>query len=381
MLQVLLFLAISTLLAFVVQKGSILLPYIGENLPYGIKIHTISALLGYVVLLIIGILFAGLRGIGNDTTVYIINYLTLINPFPAELAYMDWNLGANPGFHIYQSIIKLIFGNNALWLTMITAIISTISLVEFYRYYSVNFTFSIYLFIASTLFVFTMAAMKQTIAFSIGIWILPLSLHKKWYIIIILLFIACTIHPYVIFFGAIPFFVGETFSWKIKGCILAAVFIGSHLTAFMETALTVTESIGDEYLLEYWGEGTGAKILRLPFFLVTPALGLIFQKEIKAKGNKIIQSSINLSAISGCFMILATFGGANMFGRMANYWEPFTYVALPGICKCLEHRSWQKMIIISLVICFFVFYLFYYRKFGYALYVDYYQHASIFDLF
>ncbi len=381
MIQVILFLLFATLLAFVVQRASVYLTYNENPLYCGLKFGSGAANLGYTALLLLGIFYAGLRGVGNDTTVYIINYLTQIMPFPDELTHMDWSLGANPGFHIYQSIIKLIFGNNALWFTMITAIISTISLFEFYRRYSSNFTFSIYLLISSTLFVFTMAAMKQTLAFSIGIWILPLTLKQKWRIICVLLFIACSIHPYVIFFMAIPFLVGEAFSWKIKGCVLLAVLIGSHLTTFMDTALTLTESIGDEYKLEYWEEGTGVKILRLPFFLVTPIFGLLFKKEVKKLGNIFLQSSINLSAISGCFMILALFGGANMFGRMANYWEPFTYVALPGICKCLEHRSWYKMMVISLFICFFIFYLFYYRKFGYSLFIDYYQHASVFDLF
>ena len=40
---------------------------------------------------------------------------------------------------------------------------------------------------------------------------------------------------------------------------------------------------------------------------------------------------MNASIISFLFMIMASYGTANMFGRMANYFEPFTYIALPWI--------------------------------------------------
>ena len=381
MLLVILFLLFSTFLAFMVQRSSTYVPYVGKIVNCGWKLSNGTTIICYIMLLLLGILYAGLRTTGNDTYTYVSAYLTEIVSFPAELIYIDWKLGANPGFRIYQSIIKLMFGNNALWLTTVTAIISTASLLEFYRRYSRDFTFSIFLLVSSCLFVVTMAAMKQTLAFSLGIWVLPLTLRKKWSYIVILLLLACSIHPYVIFFSAIPFLAGETFSWKVKACILLAVFIGTHLTTFIGVALTVTESIGDEYQLEYWGEGTGVNLLRVPFYLITPVLGLVFRKEIKASGDAVLKNCINLSAISGCFMFLATFGGANMFGRMAIYWEPFTYVALPGICKCLKEKSWYKIQIICLFICFLFFYVYYYNKFGYSLFIDYYKHASIFDLF
>lgn len=381
MLQVILFLVFSTLLAYIIQHSTVYNPYNGNPWNCGWKLHSGKEYICYILLLLFAIFYAGLRRHGNDTSSYLMHYLTRIKAFPGELYDMKWSLGANPGFQIYQSLIKLVFGNNGLWLTMVTAIITTSSLIEFYRRFSINFIFSIFLLIASTLFTFTMAAMKQVVAFSIGIWILPLAIQKKWSIIAILLFIACSIHPYVLFYAAIPLLIGKIFSWKVKACIVASIFIGSHLMAFMEKALVITESFGDEYQLEYWTEGTGVNLLRVPIFLVTPVLGLIFQKDIKKIGNVFVQGCVNLSVISGCFMILAIFGGANMFGRMSIYWEPFTFIALPGICQSLKSRSWYKTFLSGLVLCFLFFYIYSYKKYGYSLFVDYYHHANILDLF
>ena len=381
MLQVVLFLVISTLLAYAIQQSNVYIRYNGDPWNCGWQLHSGKNYICYIIFLLFAIFFVGLRQRGNDTPIYLINYLTQITAFPGELNGMKWSLGANPGFQIYQSLIKLVFGNNGLWLTMVTAIISTISLFEFYRRYSINFIFSIYLLIASTLFTFTMGAMKQVLAFSIGIWILPLAIQKKWSVIAILLFIACSIHTYVLFYAAIPILIGKMFSWKVKACFVVSIFIGSHLMAFMEKALVITETFGDEYQIEYWTEGTGVNILRVPIFLVTPILGLIFKKEIQKIGNVFVNGCINLSVISSCFMILAIFGGANMFGRMAIYWEPFTFIALPGICQSLKKRSWYKTFLSGLVLCFLFFYIYSYKKIGYSLLIDYYHHANILDLF
>ncbi len=380
MLQVVLFLVFSTLLAFAMQRTSVCIPYERDPWNCGWRLSGTSCLC-FALLLLLAIFYAGLRQWGNDTSSYIISYLTRITAFPGELTDMEWSLGANPGFKIYQSLIKLVFGNNGLWLTMVTAIISTISLFEFYRRYSPIFFFSMYLLITSMFFNFTMAAMKQVIAFSIGIWILPLAIQKKWSVIAILLFIACSFHPYVLFYAAIPLLIGKMLSWKVKACIVASIFIGSNLMAFMEKALVVTETFGDEYQLEYWTEGTGVNIFRVPIFLVTPILGLIYQKDIQKIGNVFVQGCINLSVISGCFMILAIFGGANMFGRMAIYWEPFTFIALPGICQSIKSHPWYKVFITGLVLAFLIFYIYSYMKHGYSLFADYYHHANILDLF
>ena len=143
MLQVVLFLVLSTYLAYVIQQSNVYIPYNGDLWNCGWQLHSGKDYICYIILLLFAIFFAGLRQSGNDTSMYLINYLTQITAFPGELNSMEWSLGANPGFKIYQSLIKRMFGNNGLWLTMVTAIITTASLFEFYRRYSINFILSI----------------------------------------------------------------------------------------------------------------------------------------------------------------------------------------------------------------------------------------------
>ena len=57
-------------------------------------------------------------------------------------------------------------------------------------------------------------------------------------------------------------------------------------------------------------------------------------------------------------MIIGTFGAANMFGRLGNYFEPFTYIALPWLIYCFIPRK-IKLMTIFLTLLFYAFFFYY----------------------
>ena len=234
-----------------------------------------------------------------------------------------------------------------------------------------------------------MGAMKQVLAMSIGIWVLPLAKYKKWLQIVFLIALGITIHPYVIFYFVIPFLYDMAWNWKAYLIVLGAILFSLFFLQFVKFAIELTSEIGDEYDIAVWTDEAGVNIFRLPFYFVTPLLGYIYRKEIQKSGDPRLACCVNLSIISGAFMSLACFGGKNMFGRMAMYWDPFSWLALTNLIFHIIPQSYRRGIIIGICCCFFLFYMRYNMKFANSLRVMggsywfgcYFRHAALFQLF
>ena len=96
----------------------------------------------YVLLVVVLVLFAGLRTYYNDT----LNYIRGFESAPTVGAWLatpkNYNPFSNPLFYFYQSVIKTVFGNSQM-LIFISALITQVCFVRFFKRYSENFLFSI----------------------------------------------------------------------------------------------------------------------------------------------------------------------------------------------------------------------------------------------
>ena len=307
-----------------------------------------------LLILIVLIGFAGTRLSFNDTVNYVNSFKTQIPSSFSNISSMELELGSNPGFYIYQAFIKTYISENPQIFIFISSLITITSFVVFYKKYSSSFTLSIYLFMSSALLLFTMGAMKQVLAMAIVLWGIPYVVEKKYIRYIIIVLIASTMHPYSLIFLAAPLLCDNI--WTLKTYILLAVvfIIGKYFESFVGFLINSTSEIGDEYSLEML-TGYGVNVFRLLVFSITPILSWIFRKKIRLENSRILNLSVNFSIISFLFMILASFGGANMFGRMGNYFEPFTYIALPFIVtKCFDENI-NKVMTMCMIICYLGF--------------------------
>jgi|LSQX01.2.fsa_nt_gb hypothetical protein len=378
--QVFLLLFGSSILAYIYQQNAVVV----QSKKIRKRNRKSSNFLGvfcYVGLVTTLILFSGLRTRFNDTSLYIASFLLNVEGTFEAIKNINTELGSNPGFQLYQIFIKIIFGNNEAWFLTISAFIAVVSFLSFYRKYSKDFMLSIFFFIGSTLYFFTMAALKQVVAMAIGIWALPLTIEKKWMKAAIVLLLAITFHPYVFTYIVIPFLLSKV--WSIKSTILitAAVVVGTYMERFVPYALEATEYIGDIYTYEELTGGEGLNIYRLIFFLATPILSLIFRDKINNSDDKIFKCCINLSLVSTVFLIIASFGGANFFGRLANYFEVFNYVALPGIIAICFSDQLKGFVKVGSMAAHSFFMYTYFSKYGTNLFIEYFGHQSITALF
>lgn len=315
-----------------------------------------------VLLTVLLILFTGFRTSYNDTGNYITNYLTQVPSSFAELRFSDLSIGDNFGFLLLQVFLKQFISKSPQILFVLSSIVINIAFIRFYFRYAERFSVSIYLFITSGLFIFSMAATKQSLAIAIGLFAVDYAMKKKWAGFIILLILGLSFHPYVVLFGIIPF-IKKTAWGKWTWLFIGAAVIGSiFMTQLVDVIVYVASLYGQKYLPKHFAP-VGVNFLRVIVFAVTPVLSFIYRKKINEKANEIVKVSVNLSVLSFSIMLLALFGNAVMFSRLAFYFEPFTYIALPWILFNCINKKYRVAIIATCLIGYFIFF---YYQFGIA---------------
>ena len=382
MVSVFLLLIGCTILAYAYKADLVEVPNTDSNSIFLKKYNsTFAAKIFFAVLLVTLIIFAGTRNEMNDTLVYGRNFDQL--DYSSIFEIEDWSIGANPFFVAYQIIIKKYITQNTHGFFLITSCIVVTSYILFFRKHSFDFGFSIYTFIAFTVYAFTMAAMKQTLAIAIAIWAVPLFLKKKSLTAIFLIIIAMLFHPYVFLYVVMLFLTENIWDKRSVIIIITTILAGVFFTRFIGGATEFVTIIGDEYSDDLL-EGS-VNIFRVLVYLVTPILSFVFRESLREKNNKLINLLVNLSLVAACFMVIGLFGAANLMGRLANYFDIFVCISLPVVIEIgLENKANKKAIVVLAFVFFAVFYYVHYARYADVaenrLFSDFYNHRSLFDI-
>lgn len=313
----------------------------------------------YILLVTVLVLFAGLRTYYNDTG----NYINGFNGAPGVLEWLgnakNFNPLGNPLYYFFQSLVKSLT-NNSQVLIFITSLFTQCCFIRFIKRYSTEFTFSIFIYFTLGTFTLTLAAIKQVTAMAVLTLAFPYLEKKKWVKYFVLVAIAMLIHTYALAFVVLPFFKNRP--WKLFTYIFAFTMIvllfnfQDVITAFLEQADEIGKNIADYEVFD----DQGVNIFRLLVYAVPPLLSLLFQKWIFKDSKEINNVLVHMSIIGLAFMVLGTQSGANMFGRMANYFELGTICILPTMLKKTFDARSHRLVTIVASICFFGF--FYYAN-------------------
>ena len=386
MIYVMLLLAICSLLGIAYNKQTNNSIFNDDIVEYR-KSNSLSSFI-FIAILVIMILFSGLRTVGNDTGLYVIMFQTDVPDRLVEIKNINWTIGANPLFSAYRIIIKSLISTNAYVFIFITAILVTTSYLLFIKSKSVDFGFTLFLLIAFTVYAFTMAAIKQTLATAIAIWCIPLFVEKNKKILpSILILVAMLIHPYVLIYFATPFFTKNIWDKKTWLILIITVLIGIFFTQFIEGVLDIAEGLGDsEYKEEHFSSDTSVNIFRVLVYLVPPILSFLYKNNIKKINNKFYFACINLSIISSCFMTIASFGGAILLGRMAAYFDIINCLTIVIILRygVINKKERSFMCIFAIIGYIYYYYTFYTKNLNGVngdWFVDFYEHISLWELF
>lgn len=372
-----------TLLAYAYKSGLVEIPNTDSK---SIQINKyeipLSSKIFFIVLLLILVIFAGTRNEMNDTLVYGSNFNNL--KFNSIFDIKDWSLGANPLFVAYQTIIKNHITQYSSAFFLITSSLVVTSYMLFIKKHSTNFGFSIYIFLGFTVYAFTMAAMKQTLAVAVGVWAFPAWLKGKKIRFVVLIIIAMFIHPYVFLYFVMIFLTEDIWDKRSVIIIVLTILSGLFFTRFIGSATEFATMIGDEYSDDLLG-GT-INIFRVLVYLVTPIISFIYRDNLKKQNSKFINLLVNLSLIAASFTIIGSFGAANLMGRLANYFDIFICIALPLIIdKGVAEEQNKKTLTLIAFAGFAVFYYSYYVRYAdiaeERYFTDFYNHRNLFDIF
>ncbi len=346
------------LAAFVV---SLLLSYISEQntraaLADGRR-YSVWRDSAYVLLVVVLTLFAGLRTSYNDTWNYISGYIGA--PTLAEFLSEPENLNIfkNPLFFAFRSLLKSL-GCNAQMLILITSFITQAGILRFLKRYSQHFVFSVFLYFTLGTFAFTLAALKQVLAMAVAVLAFPQLEKRHWLRYYLIIFVAMLFHTYALAFAVLPFFVVKpwrsfTFLFVAAMVVLMMNFEAS-VTAFMEQANDLGKTLAD---YEVFDDAT-INLFRLSVYAVTPIISLAFRSWALRKSTRMDNVLIHMSIISLAFMSMGTQSGANMFARMATYFELGTLCCLPNMLGNIFTRRSYRLISVLAVVCFFGFFVY-----------------------
>jgi hypothetical protein len=295
---------------------------------------------------------------------------------------IELNFKNYPFFILYQLFIKHFISDNPQVFIFISAIIVQSLFVWSYYKYSSNFFLTILLYILSGLFLFTMAAIKQTMAMAIVFGALPFLLNNKPKIYILFIIIASLFHPLVVMYLSVFFFRNDIWTKKIILLLIATFAVGLFFEHFTQLFIDTYSIVGErKYGAEILTERHGMNVFRTMVFGVIPLLSFIFRKKIRGTKNKFLFLCVNTSVVSFLFTFLALFGGANSFGRLAQYFEPFNYILLPYILTDIFPKKIKIPAQILCVMCYLIFFYFLMEKFYRGGVYDLFHHVSILNLF
>lgn len=311
----------------------------------------------YVLLLVVLTLFAGLRTSYNDTGNYISSYAAA--PTLAEFFSEpeNFNIFKNPLFFAFRSLLKSL-GCDAQMLILITSFLTQASILRFLKRYSQHFTFSVFLYFTLGTFAFTLAALKQVLAMAVAVLAFPQLEKRHWLRYYLIIFLAMLFHTYALAFAVLPFFAVKP--WRsftflfVAAMVVLMMNFEATITAFMEQANDLGKSLAD---YEVFDDAT-INLFRLSVYAVTPLISLAFQRWALRRSTRMDNVLIHMSIISLAFMSMGMQSGANMFARMATYFELGTLCCLPNMLSDIFARRSYRLVAFLAVVCFFGFFVY-----------------------
>ena len=341
----------------------------------GIKQYTTKNRIFFVALVLVMAVFVGLRTSGNDTQTYQQMYERIPEGIEAILS-VDWtDLASAPGHQFISGCLKYI-GASAQDYFMFFALTSVSIYLWFIRKYTCNLTLSVYFFITMGVYVFAMAAVKQTAAVALLMLASDRAFEKKYVQFVVWLLVAELFHPYAFVYLIVPFMSFIPWTWKTYVLLAGTAVVSMGLSRFMSGILAMTDALGGNYsTTEFLGEGVN--IFRVLVVWVPVGLSFLARKYIRGNSDRISNYIINLTMVNAMIMFVGLFGTANYFARLANYFLIFQTLSLPLIFNYFTKQS-KRLLILVAVLCYFAFF-YYENMIANGKFDDIYQFLSIFE--
>ena len=333
----------SLMLAILSEKNSA-----AEMGEMGEKKYIKKDVLFYTIMALVLTIFVGLRTSYNDTGGDMRGYAGLqVESGSGLFKNVNWKLGAYPGFRVMNIALKAM-GVSTQNYIMILAFLTVGVYLWSIRKYSDNVLFSVFLFIASGCYTFTMAGLKQAIAVAFCTIGIDRAIKKKWVSFVLWVLLGSTFHPYSLIFLITPMLTSTTWSrntYLILGvCVIASI----GFQTLLEGIEDVTTAVGKTYSVEKLS-GDGVNIFRALVAWVPVLLSFFAKENLGTKASRKENILMNLTMLHAALMLIALFGSPNYFGRLANYFLLYPAMALPSLFKYYNKNTKQILTVCAVV--------------------------------
>lgn len=299
--------------------------------------------------------FSFLRTSYNDTYNYIVFWrnASSLSDFLTNGGLLD--LTGNPLSMLWEAASHVVAENYHVYF-LLPAFLSSFAVVKLFKRYSVSPSYSMLIFFSIGTYIMYMAAMKQSFATFFLLLSIPYAEEKKYLRFYILVAIAILFHTHAFMFAILPILFEKPWG-KVTWIGLAAVLFAmatydSTLGAFMRYAQSIGALVDEGELFD----GHQINILRVVVYWIPTFLALIFRKRLFQNSTRYENLFANMAIVSSLILTLGTVQGANLFARMAAYFEIAQAITVPWmINKLFDIRS-RKVVIAAACICYFVYF-------------------------
>lgn len=368
MFDLLIMIICCTASAYVIETRT----YSYDSVKIGIKRDLKSKFI-YISILIVLILFAGLRSAYNDTSAYM-HAFRILDAKSVEVSDL---YSAYGGFEIFQKIIKLYISENPQMLIFISAVLTNLLFVHFIVKHTENICGSMLLYLIGN-YMFSMAGIKQAIAIGIGLYAIDRFLNRRYFSAILLLLLAMTFHPYIICLTCILFLKDKIWNGKTILVIVVSILLFANLEQLFELISTIGKDYSETDFNSYTINPFRVLVEAVPI-----VISFIYRNKINATQDKILILGTNMNIIGFVFIFLGLFYNPIYLGRLSTYFTALSAITIPKMLRIsFSNGRNEKPFIVGYYLFFVVYFFMDLTKIGsISLFYDQFRHVSIFGIF
>lgn len=321
--------------------------------------------LSIFLMILLMTLLLGLRTDYNDTGSYISGFVNA--PTFSEFIKDPENLDLlqNPLFYGYTALFRQITDNYHIYF-MVSALLVTVPTIVSLRKLTDRELFPMVVFTYFTLgtYLFALAAMKQTVAMAISCCAIVALLEKKYPKFFAFVIIAGLTHVYAFALLVLPLLVARPWTTRTYVILAITLFLmltfEESITKILEEASELGKSVDSSQVFS----GDGMNLFRVAVYGVVPVVSLLCRRRLEPQMGRKEYLFLHMSIISFMFMLLASIDGANIFGRMARYFEIGLVYMYPWMVHHLFSGKNRNVAKLAYVVCFFAFLFYGFQNFS-----------------
>ena len=296
--------------------------------------------------------FSFLRVSYNDTANYIFFWKNTESTLELFENGKLLDLTGNPLSILWQSFSHDVAENYHIYF-LLPAVLNSFAIVKLFKTYSLSPAFSLLIFFSIGTYVMYMAALKQCFALFFLLLGIPYAEKKQYVRFYLFVGIAMLFHTHAFMFAVIPLLFNKPWGKvTFAGLIVALFAMATYnvtLGAFMEYAQSIGMLVDESELFD----GHQINYLRVVVYWIPAILALVFRERLFHDASRIENLFANMAIVSAIILMIGLVQGANLYARMAAYFEVATAITLPWMIRKLFINQSARFITIIASICYF----------------------------